>query len=151
LDWHSRLALPFGIIEDEPQVDEAANLGMWSETMTFPGVYLSTTGVQWESMDAHTARLIVPFKDKKDSFVVHFGEQTGLIETMEALRWKNPGDEEKTLWQAQAKEWGDVGGWQIPVLFAAQWMDEDTPWLVARIEDIVLNVDVSDYITTEGP
>ena len=127
LNWQSRLALPFGVIEDEPQVDEAANLGMWSETMMFPGVYLSTTGVQWETFDKHKARLIVPFKNKQDVFTVFFNAETGLIDKMEALRWKNPGDDEKMRWEAQAKEWGKVKGVQMPVLFAAQWMDEDTP------------------------
>ena len=150
LNWRSRLALPFGVVEDELQVDEAANLGMWSETMMFPGVYLSTTGVRWEPISEHEARLIVPFKDKEDSFNVYFNADTGLIDRMEALRWKNAGDAEKIPWQAQAKEWGEVLGWKMPTLFAAQWMDEQTPWLTARIEDVAWNVDVSELIRSEG-
>ncbi|MDY6868012.1 MAG: hypothetical protein SVT56_08920 [Chloroflexota bacterium] len=43
-----------------------------------------------------------------------------------------------------------MNGWTIPTLFAAQWMDESSPWQVARIEDVVWNVDVSDYIRAEG-
>jgi hypothetical protein len=46
LNQKSRLALPFGVVENEPQVDEAANLGMWSETMMFPGVFLSKVNLQ---------------------------------------------------------------------------------------------------------
>ncbi len=151
LNWHSRLALPFGVVEDEPQVDEAANLGLWSETMMFPGVYLSTTGVRWEAIDGETAHLIVPFKDKEDVFTVFFNAETGLIDKMEALRWRNAGDAQKTRWQAQAKEWGQVLGWQMPTLFAAQWMDEGSPWLIARIEDVSWNVDVSESIQSDGP
>ncbi len=150
LDFRSRLALPFGVVEDEPQADEAANLGMWSETMMFPGVYLSTTGVSWEEVGEHTARLIVPFKDQENAFTVFFNEKSGLIDKMEALRWKNPGDPEKTRWQAQVKEWGNVLGWQMPILFAVQWMDEATPWLVARVEDVAWNVDISEQMTVEG-
>ena len=151
IDQKSRLALPFGVVENEPQVDEAANLGMWSETLMFPGVYFSTEGVRWESIDEVTARLIVPFGEGEDEFKVFFNQESGLIEKMEAMRWKNAGDSEKTRWEAQAKEWGEVGGWKMPVLFAAQWMDESTPWLVARIEDVSWNVDVSEYIQKEGP
>jgi len=150
LDWKSRLALPFGVVEGEPQVDQAANLGMWSETMAFPGVYISTSGVRWEEVDEEEARLIVPFKDDEDEFNVHFNPETGLIDKMVTLRWKNPGEEKKTRWEAQAREWGKVRGWQMPVLFAAQWMDEETPWLIARIEDVAWNVDVSEYIQGKG-
>jgi hypothetical protein len=151
LDGHSRLVLPFGVVENEPQVDEAANLGMWSETMMFPGVFLSTAGVSWEAIDKTLARLIVPFQDKQDTFKVSFNPTTGLIEKMEALRWKNAGDEQKVRWQAQVGEWGEVKGWKMPVLFAAQWMDEPSPWLTARIEDVLWNVDVSEYIQQVGP
>ncbi len=151
LNGQSRLALPFGVIENEPQVDQAANLGLWSETMMFPAIYLTAEGVRWEAVGDATARLIVPFKDGEDQFTVHFDPDSGLIAMMEALRWKNAGDEEKTLWQAQALEWGSVEGWTMPVLFAAQWMDEGSPWLVAQIEDVVWNVDVADYIKNRGP
>lgn len=151
LNQKSRLALPFGVVENEPQVDEAANLGLWSETMMFPGVYLSTEGVKWEPIDETTAKLIVPFGEGEDEFTVFFDPSTGLIDKMEAMRWKNAGDTQKTLWEAQAKEWGEVKGWKMPVLFAAQWMDESTPWLTARIEDATWNVDVSEYIQDEGP
>jgi len=106
LDGRSRLALPFGVIENEPQVDEAANLGMWSETMIFQGVFLSTEGVRWEPIDTDTATLFVPFGSTEDAFKVYFDPATGLIEKMETMRWKNAGDQEKTRWQAQVIEWG---------------------------------------------
>jgi hypothetical protein len=151
LNWQSRLALPFGVIENEPQVDQAANLGLWSETLMFPAVFLTAAGVRWEAVDETTARLIVPFMDGEDQFTVHFNPDTGLVNLMEAMRWKNAGDAQKTRWQAQALEWGTVDGWTMPVLFAAQWMDEETPWLTARIEDVNWNVDVSSYIEDVGP
>jgi len=150
IDSQSRLDLPFGVIENEPQVNQAANLGLWSETLMLPSVYLSASGVRWEEIDQASARLIVPFEDDQDEFIVYFNEKTGLVEWMEAMRWKNAGDEEKTRWQAQALEWGVVQGWQMPTRFAAQWMDEDSPWLVATIEDVTLNVDLSQYIIERG-
>jgi len=151
IDWTSRLSLPFGVVENEPQVDQAANLGLWSETLMFPSVYLHSPGVHWESIDEAAARLVVPFKDETDEFTVYFNSETGLIDRMETLRWKEAGDAEKTLWQAQALAWGEIKGFQIPVVFAAQWMDDSKPWLVARIEDVTWNVDITDYILAEGP
>jgi hypothetical protein len=150
IDGNSRLELPFGVVENEPQVDQAANLGLWSETMMFSAVYLTVPGVRWEAIDAQTARLVVPFKDEEDVFTVYFNPQTGLIETMEALRWKEAGDLEKTLWQAQAIEWGEIQGWKAPTIFAAQWMDDDSPWLVAQVKEVVWNVDLADYIKEMG-
>lgn len=150
LNGKSHLALLFGVVEGDAKVDQAANLGLWSETMVFPSVYLSMEDVRWESMDGTTARLVVPFDDEEDEFIVYFNPDTGLIDRMEAMRWRDAEDAEKIRWQAQALEWGKVRGWHIHTLFAAQWMDESSPWLVARIEDVVWNVDVSAYIKAEG-
>ena len=36
LDGKSRLELPFGVIEDEPKADQAANLGLWGESAWLP-------------------------------------------------------------------------------------------------------------------
>ncbi len=151
LGGKSRLALPFGVIENEPQVDQAANLGLWSETLMFPSVFLTTDQVRWEEIDATTARLMVPFHGEFDSFIVYFNPETGLVDYMETMRWKNAGDLEKSRWQAQALAWGEVEGWLMPVRFAAQWMDEKSPWLIADIEDVVWNVDISHYIQDIGP
>jgi hypothetical protein len=150
VDWKSRLELPFGVVENEPKIDEAANLGLWSETLMFPSVYLSTEGVRWVAVDESTAELIVPFKQSEDRFTVYFNTETGLIDYMETMRWKEAGDQEKTRWQAQALAWGVIDGLMMPTRFAAQWMDEDSPWLVADIEEAVWNVDVSNYFELNG-
>ena len=131
-------------------MDQAANLGLWSETLIFPAVYLTTAGVRWEAIDDRTARLIVPGKEGDDHFTVRFNESDGLVEWMEAARWKNAGDQEKTRWQAQAIEWGEVAGCWMPTLFSAQWMDEESPWLVVRVEDVTWNIDVGAYIHQNG-
>ena len=145
VNWESRLVLPFGTVENEPKVNQAANLGLWSETLMFPAIYLGTEDVHWKEIDGTTAELIVPFKDEEDRFTVHFNPGTGLIDKMEALRYREPDDQQKTRWQAQALTWGEIDDWTMPTRFAAQWMDEETPWLVANIEHVAWNVDVSSY------
>ena len=38
----------------------------------------------------------------------------------------------------------------IPSPAATTWLDEGTPWAVWTIEDVVYNVDVSEYIKARG-
>ena len=46
-----------------------------------------------------TALLWVPFEDEMENFVVRFDPQTGLIDTMEAMRYREAGEQaKKILW-----------------------------------------------------
>jgi len=149
LDGHSRLALPFGVVENDPGVDSAANQGLWGETMFFPAVFLTDQRIRWEAVDEKTAKLTVPFGKDEQVFTVDFDQQTGLMTRMETLRYRDA-KVGKLRW------WGEV----IPVnnrtrrpvtRFAVTWEDEGTPWLVIQIEDIVFNTDVSSYVHQTGP
>jgi len=68
LDGRARMELPMGVIENEPKVDMAANLGLWGESIWLPSVYLSDPRVRWQAIDDTTARLVVPFEEGEDSF-----------------------------------------------------------------------------------
>ena len=68
LDGRARMELPMGVIENEPKVDKAANLGLWGESIWLPSVYLSDPRVRWQAIDDTTARLVVPFEEGEDSF-----------------------------------------------------------------------------------
>ena len=46
--------------------------------------------------------------------------------------------------QQQAKEGEKVLGRKMHVPLAASWMDEDSPWLIARIAEAAWNVDISE-------
>lgn len=61
LDGKSRLELPFGVVENEPKVDMAANLGLWAESIWLPTVFITDPRVRWEAIDDTAARLVVPF------------------------------------------------------------------------------------------
>lgn len=150
LDGHARMALPFGIIENEPRVDMAANLGLWGESVWLPSIFITDSRVRWEAIDDNTARLVVPFEDGEDSFTVVFNPETGLLEHMTALRYKEADSEQKIPWQLDILDWGRYQGFLLPSRAAVTWMDEDTPWLIMEMEDVAFNVDVSDYIRAEG-
>ena len=69
LDGKSRLALPMGLSDEGPQVDQAANLSLWAEYVWLPAVFLTDPRVRWEPVDEKTALLAVPFGDQFERFV----------------------------------------------------------------------------------
>jgi len=56
LNGASRLELPFGVTEGEPKIEQAANLGLWAESIGLPAVFLTDDRVRWQAVDAGTAR-----------------------------------------------------------------------------------------------
>ena len=150
LDGRARLELPFGVVENEPKVDMAANLGLWGESIWLPSVFITDARVRWEGVDATTARLMVPFEDTEDVFTVSFDSETGRISAMEAMRYRDAADATKTLWHNETLGWQTFHGVEIPAHAATTWMDEATPWAIWTVEDVVYNVDVADAIRAAG-
>lgn len=151
LEGNARLELPFGVVENEPKVNAAANLGLWAESMWLPSIYLTDPRVRWVAIDATTVRLVVPFDDEEDAFTVTFDPETGLIRTLEAMRYKDAADEEKTLWRNEVLEWRSVHGILLPVSATVTWMDDGVPWLEVLVEEVVYNAAVSTYVRASGP
>jgi len=132
LDGHARMELPVGIIENEPKIDMAANLSLWGEAVWLPSMFITDPRVRWEAVDDTTARLIVPFGEEEDAFTVTFDPQT------------------KIPWRNEPLGWQTFHGVMVPSPAATTWLDEGTPWAVWTIEDVVYNVDVSEYIRARG-
>ena len=151
LDGRSRLARPFGVVENEPKVDRAANLGLWAESMWLPAVFVTDPRVRWEEIDDTHARLIVPFGEEQDEFEVVFDPKSNLMLSMHALRYKEATDEAMTPWQTEVLDWAEIDGEFLPATGSAFWLDERTPWAVFHVEEIVLNADVRNYVTATGP
>ena len=167
LDGTACMELPVGVIENEPKIDMAANLALWGESVFWlPSILITDPRVRWEAIDDTTARLIVPFdgvhpersrrtqgrpfSEEEDTFAVTFDPQTGLIHTMEAMRYREATDEAKIPWRSEPLGWQTFHGIEIPSPAALTWLDEGTPWSVWTIEDVVYNVEVSEYIKARG-
>jgi len=150
LDGHTRLELPFGVVEDAPGVDSAANQGLWAETFVYPAYLLTDLRLRWEAVDDDTAKLFVPFQDGEQEFRLDFDPQTGMIIRFETLRYRD----EKL---GAIRWWGDFiygtdqNGDPVLENFTATWEDEGTPWLRVMFDEKVFNADIREFIRQKGP
>ncbi len=140
IDGVSFFESPMGSYIDDPNTNQAANLAVWAEAGWFPSVWITDPRARWQSVDAQTAILFVPYQAGEDSFVVRFNPDTGLVDQMEAMRFKAKGDTSKTLWITN----------EVRKVSYATWLDDGKPWAALGLDEIRFNVDVSDYLRQRG-
>ena len=151
VDEASFFEAPVGNIHDDASTNQAANLAVWAEAGWFPSIWLTDSRVRWEAVDERTALLFVPFEDKLENFVVRFNPETGMIDTMEAMRFRDSGDAaRKILWITTADKGPNIEGSNISSVGSATWLDQGKPWATFSLEEVHFNVDVSEYIYQRG-
>jgi hypothetical protein len=151
VDGASFFEAPVGNIHDDASTNQAANLAVWAEAGWFPSIWLTDPRVRWEAVDERTALLFVPFEDKLENFVVRFNPETGMIDTMEAMRFRDSGDAaRKILWITTADKGPNIEGSNISSVGSATWLDQGKPWATFSLEEVHFNVDVSEYIYQRG-
>lgn len=136
---------PMGTYANDPNTNQAANLAVWAEAGWFPALWLSDPRARWQAVDGHTAILFVPYGEGEESFVVRFNPQTGLVDLMEAMRYKAKGDASKVLWlTTETRPAGQ------PRTSFITWLDDGKPWAALTPEEIRFNLDVNEYIRSRG-
>jgi hypothetical protein len=134
------MRLPFGT-DQGPAVDQGANLALWAEALWFPAALALDPRVRWEPVDDATALLRVPFGEERETFVARFDPSTGLLATLEAMRYKGADAAEKTLWLNHAERWGRIAGQPTMTVATVRWLDDARPWATFQVEQLALNVE----------
>ncbi len=149
LDGKSRFALPFGVTENEPTQNSAANQGFWSEMIAYPAIYITDPRARWEAVDDNSAILHIPYGTEEQQLTFTFDPQTSAITRVETLRYR---DAKSGLlhWWGDLREGQPQDGASVQQHWEITWGDEGTPWLIANIEDMTFNTDVSSYIQQTG-
>jgi hypothetical protein len=139
----------FGLVKisyEGEKIDQGDNLAMWGELLGYaPSALLLDPRVGWEPIDAHAARLVVPFGEQEDSLRVEFDPETGLTTRISGMRYRNQ-EAVKTPWRAQGSEWKTVHGTKMPHKSEATWEDRGEPYVVLDLEGAAYDVDVSEEI-----
>jgi hypothetical protein len=152
VDGSSHFELPIGTFDDDPSITQGAALGLWAEAAWFPSIWLTDERAHWEPVNEKTALLYVPFGEGEENFVLRFDPETGLLDTMEAMRYRDAGlRAKKILWITKTLPGEYIEGTQISTVGSATWFDQGKPWAVFTLEEVKYNVNVSDYIRQPGP
>jgi len=152
IDGESFFESPMGSYYNDPNTNQGANLAVWAEAGFFPSIWLTDERVRWEPVDEHTALLYVPFEDQEENFVVRFNPETDLIDTMEAMRYREAGEgKKKILWITKNEPGETIAGTKLSATGSATWLDQGKPWATFTAEEVNCNVDVSKYIQQRGP
>jgi hypothetical protein len=151
IDGASFFESPMGTYSDDPNTNQGANLALWSEAGWFPALWVTAANVRWETMDDHTALLFVPFENQAENFVVRFNPKTGLINSMEAMRYRDPGEgKDKLLWITRNEKRNPIPGTKIGAVASATWLDQGKPWAIFALEEMECNIEVKEYIRARG-
>lgn len=152
LDGHARLEIPIIGNSEGPHTDQAANLGLWAESTLLPAILITDPRVRWEPVDAQNALLNIPFGEEEQQFLVRFDAETGDLARMEAMRYRDE-QSEQILWLADTLPGRTIeaGGAVLQAVGTATWADQGRPWAIFTAEEVIYNVDVTDYIRASGP
>ena len=152
VDGNSHFEIPIiGTLDNDPSTSQAANLAVWAEASWFPSIWVTDPRARWEPIDDHTALLFVPYGEQEENFVMRFNPDTNLLDSMEAMRFRDSGDQaKKILWITRSVDGKNIDGTKLSAVGSATWLDQGIPWAMFTLEEVKYNVDVSEYIRQKG-
>jgi hypothetical protein len=152
VDGRSLIEIPIVGRDEGPQVEQAANLGMWAElAAAAPAVLVTDPRVAWRPVDDHRAVLEVPFEpSQRDEFTAHFDPDSGELRELHCWRYRDSRAGGKTMWIARNEPGRKVPGTGLPAVGSATWADQGRPWARFVTEDLRVNVDVAEALQHIG-
>jgi hypothetical protein len=122
-----------------PEIDQGANLFLWSEAALIPSAFATGTRIKAMEDDRATIRLEFPFGAGTDSAWLYFAG--GRPYRFSALRHKRLGGE-KIWWHVDMRDWSAIDGIALPRHIEVTWEDEGRPWFRLAVDGFAANVDV---------
>lgn len=158
VDGASFFESPMGTTRDDPNTNQGANLALWAEAGWFPSIWITDPRVRWVEGEATgtaaaggTATLEVPYGAETERFIVKFDPATGLIDTMEAMRFREAGEgKPKIRWITRN---APIPADQKDTVIArgsATWEDQGGPWAYFDLEQAVYGADLGAYLRARG-
>ncbi len=132
-------------VETGERIDQGQLLTLWSDTVWIPSVYVHNPQIRWLPVDEHTARLVIPFKDRTESMDAHFDPVSGLMTHLTALRYSDD-SMEKEPWRVDLLEWKEINGLLIPYHIDIAWGEAGSPWSYWTVDGIAYNVSVEEQL-----
>jgi len=147
IDGASFFEGPMGKYYNEANANQGANLALWAEGIWFPSLWVTDSRARWEPVDKQSALLFIPYENTEEIFLVRFNPQTGLIDMMEAMRYRELGQgQPKILWICRNEESQPVSGTNISSIASVTWLDQGKPWAIFNLENLSFNADVNELI-----
>lgn len=120
-------------------VDQAADLVLWAESVWMPSVLFTTPGLRWQAVDDTRARLYIPYQEGHHEITWHFDPQTGLLSHLTSFRFKKVDSRWKTAWRVDMLRYAEFDHLRIPSSIAITWEDDGKPWAVFNVSDLVFD------------
>ena len=147
IDGKSFFISPWGSYYDKPNANQGANLVVWAEAILFPSLWITDQRVHWEPVNENTAILYVPYEDGEENFIVRFNPQTGKIDMMESMRYREiEQGQPKILWITRSEESSTTNEMDIRLTISVEWLDQGKPWAYFNIEEQDINIDVTEML-----
>lgn len=126
--------VPVAAAEPGPALDEGELLRYLAEAVWFPTALLPSAGVEWEAIDARTARATLEDRGTTASLRFSFGEE-GLVERVTAEERYRQEDDSYRPWTGSFGEYRWYDGLRIPTEASVAWVlpDGTFPYWRARI------------------
>ncbi|MCC7025170.1 MAG: hypothetical protein IT338_20220 [Thermomicrobiales bacterium] len=120
-----------------PEIDAASLQRYLNEIMWFPAAALSP-GVQWEAIDAHSARATIHDHDQRVSGIFVW-DDAGQLVTMTADRYRTvDGRYLLTPWETPIRDYGAFSGVRVPIAGEGAWHLEagDFTYIALRVTSL---------------